>query len=285
MCADRRSIRGQALVECLVAALVLVPLVVLVVWLGKIDAIRQAGISASRTLAFECTVRPEDCQAAASHPELADELRRRVFSRLDAPVLTLDRATDVPGDRNPLWVDRANRPLLERFADVGIRIETPSFDAGRAVAQARGGSLASGAVGLADTLAGLGRFGLLVDRGLIDARVQVGVTPRAPDDGFRARLDSIPLRLRANTAILTDGWNASGPYGEAPDSVETRVGQGRRLLGAYEASLDARYALTRGFITTMDAIGLEPAGGAFRFHEIDVDRVPPDRIGPTEAAP
>lgn len=284
MCADRHAARGQALVECLVAALVLVPLVVLVVWLGKIDAIRQAGIAASRTLAFECTVRPEDCQAAAEHPELADELRRRAFSRLDVPVLTLDRAADAPADRNPLWVDRANRPLLERFADVAIRVEAPAFDAGRAVAQGRGGSLASGAIGLADTLSGPGRFGLSLDRGLIDARVQIGLSPRARADGFRAQLDAIPLRLRANTAILTDGWNASGPYGDARDSVETRVGQGRRLLGAYEASLDARYALTRGFITAMDAIGLEPAGGAFRYHQIDVDRVPEDRIGPPEAA-
>lgn len=285
MCADRHGLRGQALVECLVAALVLVPLVLLVAWLGKVDAMRHAAIGASRMLAFECTVRPDDCRAASTRPELADELRRRAFGRIDVPVLTQDRAADTPADRSPLWVDRANRPLLERFADVAIRIDAPSFDAGRSVAGSRGGSLVSGALTLADTLAGPARFGLELNGGLVDARVQVAITPGARSDGFRGQLDSIPLRLRANTAILTDAWNASGPYGSAADSVDSRVGRGKRLPGPYETTLDARYALTRGFIAVMDAIGLEPAGGAFRYHEIDVDRVPADRVGSAGETP
>ena len=39
--------RGQALLETLVGAIVLVPLVLLVVWLGKVQTLRQATIAAS----------------------------------------------------------------------------------------------------------------------------------------------------------------------------------------------------------------------------------------------
>lgn len=286
MCADRHADqRGQALLECLVAALALVPLVLLAIWLGKVQSIQQASLAASRMLAFECTVRPEACVDAAAHPELADELRRRAFSRTDVPIHTTDRVTDSTADRNPLWVDRANRPLIERFADIGVRIDLESFDAGRSVARARAGALGETVIGTVDALSGPSRFGLGVDRGLVNARVQVAVSANATADDFRRQLDSIPLRIRANTAILTDAWNASGPYGTASDSVEARVRQGGELPSLYETSLDVRYALTRGFITLMDAIGLEPAGGAFRYHQTDVDRVPPDRIGGTQPLP
>ncbi|MEN9315875.1 MAG: hypothetical protein RIS35_2268, partial [Pseudomonadota bacterium] len=275
--------RGQALIEGLVAAIALVPLVLLAIWFGKVQSIQQAGIAASRLLAFECTVRPEDCADPEAHPELADELRRRSFSRTDVPVLTTDRSSDAPSDRNPLWVDRRNRPLIEDFSDVGVRIELESFDAGRSVARSRAGALGEAVMGTVDALSGPGRFGLGVERGLVNARVQVAVSPSAPSDGFRGQLDSIPLRIRANTAILTDAWNASGPYGGTSDTVESRVRRGGELPSLYETSLDARYALTRGFLTVMDVIGLEPSAGAFRYHETDVDLVPPDRIGGARA--
>lgn len=276
---------GQALVEVLVGALALVPLVLLVAWLGKVQSIRQAGIAASRTLAFECTVRPDACAESAAHPELVDELRRRAFSRIDVPVLTLDRVADSPSsaERNPLWVDRANRPLIERFGDIGARIDLERFDAGRSLASARAGSITADPLGLLSELAGPGRFGLGIDRGLVNARVQVGVSARAVDDRFRTQLDTIPLRVKANTAVLTDAWNASGPYGGDGGSVEHRVRAGSRL-GPYEATLDARYAPTRGFIRLMDLIGLEPAGSAFRYHAPDVDVVPADRVGDPEPA-
>lgn len=293
MCADARPPtcaaarprrqRGQALVESLVAAIVLVPLVLLIVWLGKIQTIQQATVAASRMLAFECAARPQDCKDGDAHPELVDELRRRAFSRVDVQALTEDRvADDAPAaERNPLWVDRANRPLIERFADIGARIDRQGFDAGLSVATSQPG--ADDAAQLLSELAGPGRFGLEIDEGLVAARVQAGVSASRSDADFRMQLDSIPLRMRATTAILTDAWNASGPYGGAEDSVETRVAQGGWLLPAYEASVDARHALTRGFIGLMGLIGLEPQAGSFRYHAVDVDLVPADRIG-SEAA-
>ncbi len=271
---------GQALVESLVAALVLVPFVLLIVWLGKVQSLQQATIAASRLLAFECAARPGDCGQGALPPERVDELRRRVFARGDVQPLTGDRMPDPPSasERNPLWVDRAGRPLLEHPRDIGARIDLHRFDAGLSVAVSQSGGVAGNAAQLLSDLAGPGRFGLEIDRGLVDAKVQAGISASAGAD-FRSQLDSIALRMRANTAILTDAWSASGPYGASSDSVASRVGRGSRLLSAYETSIDLRYAPTRAFLALMGAIGLEPKADAFRYHAVDVDRVPGDRIG------
>ncbi|MCL4746494.1 MAG: hypothetical protein KJZ83_13925 [Burkholderiaceae bacterium] len=276
----RRHVCGQALIEVLVAALALVPLLLLVAWLGKVQALRQATIAASRSLAFECSVRLDECADAAGVDGLADEVRRRSFSRLDAPVLAIDRLGDDPGsrERNPAWVDRGNRALIERFSDIGVRVERQRFDAGESVAHSRGGNLVADAASLLEQHAGPGRFGLDIRSGLLDAQLQVGMSSSARPS-FRNQLDSIPLTIRARTAILVDSWNASGPYGGDARSVRTRVERGRQILAAYEATIDARYLPTRGFLALMGAIGLEPSADAFRYHEVDVDIVPHDRVG------
>ncbi len=276
----RRRARGQALIEVLVGAIALVPLLLLVAWLGKVQALRQATIAASRSLAFECSVRVDECGEPDGVVGLADEVRRRSYSRLDAPVFAVDRLGDDPasGERNPMWVDRGNRPLIERFGDIGVHVARQSFDAGASLASSRGGNLVSDAASLLDEQAGPGRFGLDIRSGLLDAQLQVAMSSSARPS-FRNQLDSIPLTLRARTAILVDSWNASGPYGGDPRSVHTRVERGRQILAAYEATIDARYLPTRGFLALMDMIGLEPRGGAFRYHDVDVDIVPRDRLG------
>jgi hypothetical protein len=264
-----------------VAAIVLVPFALLIVWLGKVQTIQQASVAASRMLAFECAARPQDCRDGAAHPELVDELRRRAFSRTDVQPLTEDRlADDAPAaERNPLWVDRANRPLIERYSDIGARIDLQSFDAGLSLASSQGGGGVADAAGFLADQAGPGRFGLGLREGLVAARVQAGISSSAGASDFLRQLDSIPLRMKASTAILTDAWNASGPYGGAEDSVESRVARGATVLAAWEASVDARHALTRGFVGLMGAIGLEPRADQFRYHAVDVDLVPEDRVG------
>ncbi len=262
------------------AAIALVPFALLIVWLGKVQTIQQATVAASRMLAFECAARPQECGHGDAHPELVDELRRRAFSRTDVQPLTEDRVADEApaAERNPLWVDRANRPLIERFADIGARIDRDGFDAGFSVATSRP-QAPGNVVELLSELAGPGRFGLEIRKGLVAARVQAGVSASRSEASFATQLDSIPLRMRATTAILTDAWNASGPYGGAADSLESRVRSGSSLLPAHEASIDARYALTRGFIGLMGLIGLEPQADAFRYHQVDVGQVPADRLG------
>ncbi len=271
--------RGQALVETLVAALVLVPLALLAILLGKFQSMQQATIAASRTLAFECTVRPGACANGVSQAALTEEVRRRHFGRIDREVLSHDTITDPApaAERNPLWVDRRGRPLLERFADVDVALALPRFDAGRSTALGRTGS---GAASLLDRLAGPARFGLSISGGLVDARVRVRVSPSEAGNEQLARLGSLPLSMQARTAVLFDAWNASGPYGSAAGRVEPRVEQGSRLDPAHQAQIALGYQLTRWTLELMRLAGLEPSAGSFRPQHVDVDRVPDDRIAP-----
>jgi hypothetical protein len=292
MCTDRvgRTVRrargargqgGQALVEAIVASAVLATLFLLVPMLGKYLSIRQATIASSRWLAFECTVRIDDCRDADAHPELVDELRRRHFGATNLEVLTADRAVDPVerGASQALWVDRRNRLLLERYADVGGRIREIGFDAGLAVAIANGGRALAGAARILSDQAGPGKFGLDIEEGLLRARVQAAVSSSSEARTFVGQLDSIGLRPHASSAILVDGWGASGPYGSDPRSVESRVERGASLGSAVERGLELAYAPMRGFLDLMTRLQLEPEGGRFDYHHIDVDLVPPDRLG------
>lgn len=276
---ERRGQRGQALVETLVAALVLVPLALLTVLLGKFQSMQQATIAASRTLAFECTVRPGACAQAASQATLLDEVRRRHFGRIDREILTGDLLTDAApaAERNALWTDRRGESLLERFADVGAVLSSPRFDAGRSTAIGRS---SAGIAAVLDRLAGPARFGLAIDGGMAEARVQLRVSPSQAGNEQLARLDSLPLAMQARTAILTDAWNASGPYGTESHRVEARVEPGSRLDAALETRVALGYQLTRWTLELMDLAGLEPQASSFTPHQVDADLVPADRIAP-----
>ena len=285
MRADRSAARGQALVELLVAMLALVPLYFGVAWLGNVIDLRLATVSAARSLAFECTVRLDACAQADAHPELALEVRRRFFGRgLDA--LRTDALASGPVGRAevpPSWVDRRGDPLLERWEDVTVEVTRERFDSPLAFAGGLG-SGAGDAVRILSELGGPGRFGLAIDAGLVAARVETRIAWRRPDDGWISGLLAMPLRTRARLAILTDAWNASGPYGDAPDSVETRVTEGARLPGV-EAAIDAAWLPVRGLLAVAGAIGFESSARAMRWREIDVDLVPVDRLGVDRPGP
>jgi hypothetical protein len=272
--------RGQALAEALVAGLVLVPLVLLVALLGKYQSVQTQVIGASRWLAFECTVRPDQCRSFSAHPELVDEMRRRFFARADTEILTHDMPEDPPAasERQALWVDRSNRPLLERFADVGATVTEPEFNAGANVAGSLGGRSIAGAAQILSDLAGPGRFGLDIGKGLFDARVQVALARENGRADLLTQLDSLGLNVGAHVAVLTDAWNARTAFGPDGDTVESRVARGSRLNGAIETALDLAYAPTRALLALAHALQVEPSASKFRYHEVDVDLVPADRL-------
>jgi len=134
---------GQALVETLVLGIALVPLAVLVVLLGKYQSIQSATVAASRSLAFDCAVRPQTCSDPAAAGWLAESLRSRHFSRQDTPPLSGERAVGV----QPLWHDRTGRPLLDHLTDVGAAVSAQRFDAGVGTALGRASSASGGAGG------------------------------------------------------------------------------------------------------------------------------------------
>ncbi len=265
---------GQALVELLVAMLALVPLYFGIAWVAKVLDLQQATVAAARTLAFECTVRPDACATPDAHPALAEETRLRHFAGHDVGVRSDGRDR---GEREAFWVDRRGEPLLERLDDVTVDVSRLRFDSPLAFAGGLGGGF-SGAVRTLSELAGPARFGLEIDGGFVGARVRTRVAPGRPGDGWIRRLTAMPLELSARTAILTDAWNASGPYGDAADSVESRVQAGSRVPGV-QSAIDAGWLPVRGLLAIGAALGFESRAEALRWHEIDVDLVPPDRLG------
>ena len=288
--------RGQALLELLVAMLAIVPVFFGVAWLARMQDMQQATIAAARALAFECTVRPQECSAAAQgHGEsggstqngqsansekFAAELRKRLFAAPRAGLRSDDNAAGevTAANGNVLWTDRTGKPLLERFEDVSIEIAPVRFNSPFAFAGGQADRSFPGAVRLLSEMGGPGRFGLDLEAGFIDARVQVEVARSRPDDGWIRRMTAMPITLKARLSILTDSWTASGPYGGASDSVQTRVDAGARLPGI-EPALRAAWLPVRGLLATGSLLGFESRASEFKPYQIDVDLVPPDRLG------
>jgi hypothetical protein len=274
MCADRSAQRGQAIVELLVAMLALVPLYFGVVWVAKVLDVQQATVSAARALAFECSARPSACADPAARPELAADTRSRFFS---SHRLGIRSDGGGPTEPNAFWTDRRGDALLERPDDVTVDVAPGRFDSPLGFAGGLGDGFPA-AVRTLSELGGPGRFGLEIEGGLLEARVQARLARSRPGDGWVRSLTAIPMSMSARTAILTDAWNASGPYGDAPDSVETRVSEGSRLPGV-QAAIDAGWLPVRGLLAIGAALGLESRASELRWREIDVDLVPADRLG------
>jgi hypothetical protein len=250
------------MVEFLVAAIVVVPLFILVPLIGKYLDVKQSSIAASRKLAFECTVRYEDCASLDTNPAFADEIRTRFFSGNANEVLSNDRPaadalTDAAG--NPLWVDRQGRPLLERFSDVGIRADQRN--------------LAIGAAAAADAAPQIGprQFGLHLNRGLFDARVQVRLSRQNGGTDFLTQLDSLALTMQHHTAILTNAWTAAGPGSRADrcrpnrNTVNGRASEQALCMDVYEA-FEPGYEATILLITPL-AVFENNSISDFDFHD------------------
>lgn len=279
----RRLQHGQALVEALVVGLLLVPVVLASILLGKYQAAEQAVAEASRSLVFECTVRIDECVTATGFVKLAEEAALRHLSRADREIFSQDQVPDLARgtERHALLVNRRGDGLLEQFADLSLTLTPSRFDAGLGVVRGlESTGQFSAAVDLMSSLAGPARFGLDLHGGLLVGRISttLGAGRSVSASGWRW-LDGWPVTLSASTAILVDDWSASRPDGPDPRSVATRVEAGARLAAPLEAAQDLAYAPTRAAIALLGALGLENNAGSFRYHEIDMDIVPADRRG------
>jgi Flp pilus assembly protein TadG len=98
--------RGQALVEFLVTAVALVPVLVGIVVVGRLHDLQRAVDQSARYAAFALALGERDT------PALQAEVRARFFASPDAPVLAADadpRARPRT-DANPNWSDYSLAP-------------------------------------------------------------------------------------------------------------------------------------------------------------------------------
>jgi len=254
--------QGQSLIEGLVGLLALVPLLFSAMWLARVIDLQQAVVSAAREAAFECTVGPSGCPAGP----VPDPLSLQAFSRESAVLWHDGRGQSALAD-----------PSLRAARWEALRFNTPFAFAGGSASQT-----VPGAVHLLSNLAGPGRFGLPIDAGLSRAHVAVPL-PGSPLERFSTHRSGLlgglgALRLEAQLAILSDDWMARAPEGSAPDTVRSRVEAGQRVPGIEEA-LRAGWWPIRGVLQLAAWVGLESSAEGFNPYFIDVDQVPPDRLG------
>lgn len=265
---------GQALVETITISLALLPMFIAIPLLAKYADIRRAAIDASRAVAFDCTVRFDDCDAQAQHLASLAEIRRSHFGDPAYASTSLDAVAATALQPNRFWVDRQHAALLDPSADLQIGVSRERSDA---IAGAFGNGAGKSGIGAASKLAGPDSFGLPLDGGLIRAEVAARVSIGKTFAQWMQRPEGLELRLAGSTAILTDAWNASEGDGSDPRSVRSRVDEGWAWSGI-DAVVDLAYTPIRELITGPLLAPFEPRGKLFRYHEVDVELVPPDRL-------
>ena len=241
LCDCRHGQRGQATTEFVVLALVLVPLMIALPLMGKYLDLMQATEASSRYVAFEAAAR-NTSNSWKTDAELATEVRRRFFSNSNAPVKTDDVAGDFSANRNPLWVDQAGNPLLDKFEDdVGVKGDAAGMNAIPAAVVYRG------------------------ELKLSNDNLYTGsVTTKIANVPTFKPFDAINLSVTRKTILLADAWTA--------DSMAT-------IRGKIE---DAPIAYPAGTIAPLiDGIGLLPTlvfDPALKVNDFEWDIVPCDRL-------
>ncbi len=271
-CSGRRT-HGAAATEFVAMLTLFVPMFLLIPYIGKVADLNHAAVQASRYGAWERVVAAGDAKSTGT---IATEARRRLFSRMGAPIITGQGVIDRNNERNVLWVDHAGKRILASYDDVRLA-ESGSPTPGKVA-----GAVTEAMAGFGQLLEKLpaavrpsGRFDVNT-RGLMRAEVAVNIAGTAVkpfdvgSDCDGATGTPTFICARRHNVILADNWDASSPA-----QVETRVramtigeifGEPARLLKA-AADQDVPGNPFQDFL------GYEP--GIVR-----PDVVPEDRLGP-----
>lgn len=181
--------RGQALTEFLVVALALVPLFLLVPVIAKYQDIAHSSQLASRYAAFDATVNNDSTNGFKDADLLAQEVRRRFFSNIDAPIKSSDAPGNFKAHQNLFWRGPNDQPLIQDINAVAVAVESTN-STGDGVADA-GKSI----FGLPDTPLQRGRVSVPL------ANLPAGIRSYEP-------FDEINLNVSRETILLVDGWSA-----------------------------------------------------------------------------
>ncbi len=216
----QRAAQGQALVEFLGLALVLVPFLLLMPMIAKYQDIAHATEMAARYVAFDATVRNEATGGWKPNDQLAGEVQRRYFSNPAAPIKTNDTPGDFKAHQNLFWRDPLDNALIRSFND----------DIAVSYGESRSGDRSAGYSGGSDGTPFLGNSLLSLDApGVFRGNVSVSVAnlpeslvgPTKSYDGLK----NINLTIRRHTALVPDAWTAANA-----DAITDRLGATRAAL-------------------------------------------------------
>lgn len=256
----RRRSRGQAMTETvIVASFVLIPLFLLIPFVGKLIDIRHTTIEAARYEAWEWTVWYADngetpigfthSQPVKSENAVEQETRRRFFSRPGLPIRSTDSGTGwTASDANPLWTDhRGGRlyngdlgrttpsgvpssdiehsestptvPVIGDVFDVLLDIIDTVFSAIAEAMSVLGSPIGFDAINTEGYAKATVVTPIDTPPGLVDVAT---ISGSAADTG----VDVGTLYFRGHAGVLTDAWNAGGvrhTYARAGGIVPTTL--------------------------------------------------------------
>jgi len=255
---------GHAISEVFAMGAVLVPLALLVPVMGKIADMNHAAIESARYASWERTVASE---ADKSDAVLADEARRRFFSRVDAFIFTNEGPLAADDQRHQLWRDHRANWILRNYNDVSLQTtnsDTPGSAAGT-IASLMGGFMNAMGQFNGDGDAALDTRGLY----RADINVNVGSIPYSPfDTGTNCagqQTGETFLCIRRHHVILADTWASR-------DSAEMQ----RRVRGLVPTSAFERITQLTDLISRVPVL---EEFGRFQPGYVAPDTVlPPDRV-------
>lgn len=246
----RRTQAGQALTEFLVVALAIVPLFLLIPMIAKYQDIGHATQMASRYAAFDATVNNPSTSGTKDPALLAQEVRRRFFSNIDAPIRTNDAAGNFRAHQNAFWRGPNNEPLISDINGVNVNLATagsPSSPIGRGWATVFG----------------------LPDSPMYRGAVSVPLVNLPAGIRSYETFDRLNLRVVRDTTLLVDGWSARDL-----DTVRSRV---NRMAPAGGALSDATQVLSLPFaLIELNRVEPPRIGRLERWDDV----VPADRLRP-----
>ena len=263
-CVNEARQGGQALPEFIPLAIVLVPIFILIPFLGKLADMNQATIQASRYGAWERTVSTESDKTDA---QIQDEARVRFFGANRVYIKTGDapKAKAADNQYSVLWRDQANGRMMKTFNNANVTLPNASNPSAPSNAQALVMRTVLELYPIRD------KWTPTV-QGFYDARFSVDVaTIRIP--GFNTGTNCAGAAKTADTftcinrhnAILADGWD-SGTTG----LVVTRVD---RMVPSALLAKPVSW-LSGGFGWIFPELTL------FKPGYVEPDALPPDRVGP-----
>ncbi len=263
---SRSQMQGQALVELAVAAVVLVPLFLLIPIVAKYSHIKQMAQQAARNAAWEASV-------SASHalPARLDAERRaldRTFAAADAPIRSDVGSVAGRGAFDDQMLNTfSGRKLLERDD-----LHVPSLTQADSP-----GYVDEALVPIELATAATGKF-KLNKQGYVTANIRLNARDLKTADGAPARylapFDNLGIGLDRRQSLLVDAWNASGPRARGDDrSVVETV---RPLVPTTKlAGLDKLLTL---FKPPLDKLPVVGALGGLKLGTIEPDVVPADKL-------
>jgi hypothetical protein len=254
---------GQALVEMVVIAGVIIMLFLGIIYFGKFHDIQASTIQAARYAAWERTVHSP---AAMNDTQIQKQARSRLFTWNTDPFTNNDGLANGASwttqsgnwrDHSPASDSVEATRLIARPDDVGV-----STSAGPLPGKAAGTVAAAMAnvSGLLDLITG---GEPLPPGGSVTGNVSVKINNIA---ALPAPLDALNVTLRESSTVVTENWNASGPR---------------------QAALRSRTFTIAGPITKMNGLLhpiekvvsiIEPAFSKLKIGQVCPDIVPADRV-------